>query len=236
MFFMWQKDKCMYQKCEFIYIENVRVNKNGLPMHHVFCTINLYGMINFKPYPNKERSYVWHDSLETWYRGLMHALWVMKHISAMFYEHSFMSYYLWNLKLSAVLNKLLSVTIRITNRCDFLYYVFISFFSKYFFFFSNLIHFYFSFYIYNFYNFSLHVSDRLVHDQENQIRRAASGTFPSFVVISCVAVGANWVTAQLAPTATHEITTNEGRVPDAARVIWFSWWSTNRSETCREKL
>ena len=45
----------------------------------------------------------------------------------------------------------------------------------------------FSFYIYN---FSLHVSDRLVHHQENQITRAASGTFPSFVVISCVAVGA----------------------------------------------
>jgi len=48
----------------------------------------------------------------------------------------------------------------------------------------------FSFYIYNFYNYSLHVSDRLVHHQENQIIRAASGTFPSFVVISCVAVGA----------------------------------------------
>ena len=42
-----------------------------------------------------------------------------------------------------------------------------------------------------FYSFSLHVSDRLVHHQENQITRAASGTFPSFVVISCVAVGAN---------------------------------------------
>ena len=39
--------------------------------------------------------------------------------------------------------------------------------------------------------FSLHVSDRLVHHQENQITRAASGTFPSFVAISCVAVGAN---------------------------------------------
>ena len=43
----------------------------------------------------------------------------------------------------------------------------------------------------NFYNYSLHVSDRLVHHQENQITRAASGTIPSFVVISCVAVGAN---------------------------------------------
>ena len=42
-----------------------------------------------------------------------------------------------------------------------------------------------------FYNYSLHVSDRLVHHQENQITRAASGTFPTFVVISCVAVGAN---------------------------------------------
>ena len=42
-----------------------------------------------------------------------------------------------------------------------------------------------------FLQFSLHVSDRLVHHQENQITRAASGTFPSFVVISCVAVGAN---------------------------------------------
>ena len=28
------------------------------------------------------------------------------------------------------------------------------------------------------YNFSLYVSDRLVHQQENQITRAASGTFP----------------------------------------------------------
>jgi len=44
-----------------------------------------------------------------------------------------------------------------------------------------------------FLQFSLHVSDRLVHHQENQITRAASGTFPSFVVISCVAVGANLV-------------------------------------------
>ena len=43
----------------------------------------------------------------------------------------------------------------------------------------------------SFLQFSLHVSDRLVHHQENQITRAASGTFPSFVVISCVAVGAN---------------------------------------------
>jgi len=42
-----------------------------------------------------------------------------------------------------------------------------------------------------FLQFSLHISDRLVHHQENQITRAASGTFPSFVVISCVAVGAN---------------------------------------------
>jgi len=25
-------------------------------------------------------------------------------------------------------------------------------------------------------------------------------------------------------------------VPEAARVIWFSWWWTSRSETCREKL
>ena len=41
----------------------------------------------------------------------------------------------------------------------------------------------FSFYVYN---FSLHVSDRLVHHRENQITLAASGTFPSFVVISCV--------------------------------------------------
>ena len=49
----------------------------------------------------------------------------------------------------------------------------------------------FSFYVYNFYNFSLHVSDRLVHHQENRITLAASGTFPSFVVISCVPVGAN---------------------------------------------
>ena len=79
-----------------------------------------------------------------------------------------------------------------------------------------------------FYNFSLHVSDRLVHHQENQITLAASGTLPSFVVISCVAVGA--------PTTTHEITTNEGKVPDAASVISFSWWWTSRSETCREKL
>ena len=81
--------------------------------------------------------------------------------------------------------------------------------------------------------FSLHVSDRLVHHQENQITRAASGTFPSFVVISCVAVGAKWLT-QLAPTATRDITTKEGKVPEAARVIWFSWWWTSRSETCRE--
>jgi len=80
--------------------------------------------------------------------------------------------------------------------------------------FSNLIHFYFL-YIFTifFLQFSLHVSDRMVHHQENQITRAASGTFPSFVVISCVAVGAN------SPTATHEITTNEGKVPEAARVI-----------------
>ena len=78
-------------------------------------------------------------------------------------------------------------------------------------FFSNLIHFYFSFLHLQ---FSLHVSDRLVHHQENQITRAASGTFPSFVAISCVAVG-----AELAPTATHEIATNEGKVPEAARVI-----------------
>ena len=42
-----------------------------------------------------------------------------------------------------------------------------------------------------FLQFSLHVSDRLVHHQENQIARAASGPFPSFVAISCVAVGAN---------------------------------------------
>ena len=42
-----------------------------------------------------------------------------------------------------------------------------------------------------FLQFSLHVSDRLVHHQENQITRAASGTFSSFVVISCVAVGVN---------------------------------------------
>ena len=75
-------------------------------------------------------------------------------------------------------------------------------------FFSNLIHFYFSFLHLQ---FSLHVSDRLVHHQENQITRAASGTFPSVVAISCVAVGANWVT-----------------------VIWFSWWWTSRSETCIE--
>jgi len=25
-------------------------------------------------------------------------------------------------------------------------------------------------------------------------------------------------------------------LPDAARVIWFSWWWTSRSEICREKL
>jgi len=50
----------------------------------------------------------------------------------------------------------------------------------------------FSFYITIFFlQFSLHVLDRLVHHQENQITRAASGTFPSFVVISCLAVGAN---------------------------------------------
>ena len=49
----------------------------------------------------------------------------------------------------------------------------------------------FSFIHLQFYNFSLHVSDRLVHHQENQITLAASGTFPSFVVISCVAVGVN---------------------------------------------
>ena len=72
--------------------------------------------------------------------------------------------------------------------------------------------------------FSLHVSDRLVHHQENQITRAASGTFPSFVAISCVAAGVT----QLAPTAPHEIATNEGKVPEAARVIWFSWWWTSR--------
>ena len=59
-------------------------------------------------------------------------------------------------------------------------------------FFSNLIHFYFLFtFTIFFLQFSLHVSDLLVHHQENQITRAASGTFPSFVVISCVAVGAN---------------------------------------------
>jgi len=28
----------------------------------------------------------------------------------------------------------------------------------------------------------------------------------------------------------------QGKVPDAASVIWFSWWWTSRSETCREKL
>jgi len=28
----------------------------------------------------------------------------------------------------------------------------------------------------------------------------------------------------------------QGKVPDAASVIWFSWWRTSRSETCREKL
>jgi len=38
----------------------------------------------------------------------------------------------------------------------------------------------------------------------------------------------------LAPTATHEITTNKGKVPEAARVTWFSWWWTSRSKTCRE--
>jgi len=54
--------------------------------------------------------------------------------------------------------------------------------------FSNLIHFL-IFLIYL--QFSLHVSDRLVHHQENQITRAASGPFPSFLAISCVAVGAN---------------------------------------------
>ena len=80
-------------------------------------------------------------------------------------------------------------------------------------FFSNLIHFYFSLFTFTILQFSLHVSDRLVHHQENQITRAASGTFPSFVAISCVAVG------ELAPTATHEIATNEGKVPEAARVI-----------------
>ena len=42
------------------------------------------------------------------------------------------------------------------------------------------------------------------------------------------------VLTQLAPTATHKIATNEGKVPEAARVIWFSWWWTSRSETCRE--
>ena len=58
-------------------------------------------------------------------------------------------------------------------------------------FFSNLIHFYFSLFTFIILQFSLHVSDRLVHHQENQITCAASGTFPSFVVISCAAVGAN---------------------------------------------
>jgi hypothetical protein len=42
-----------------------------------------------------------------------------------------------------------------------------------------------------------------------------------------------WIT-QLAPTATHEISTKEGKLPEAARVIWFSWWWTSRSETCTE--
>ena len=37
-------------------------------------------------------------------------------------------------------------------------------------------------------------------------------------------------------TATHDTSTTEGTVPEAARVIWFSWWWTSRSETCREKL
>ena len=82
-------------------------------------------------------------------------------------------------------------------------------------FFSNLIHFYFLFtFTIFFLQFSLHVLDRLVQHQENQITCAASGTFPSFVVISCVAVGAS-----LLSRATHEITTNEGKVPEAARVI-----------------
>ena len=34
------------------------------------------------------------------------------------------------------------------------------------------------FFFLHLYNFSLHVSDRLVHHQENQITCAASGTFP----------------------------------------------------------
>ena len=68
-------------------------------------------------------------------------------------------------------------------------------------FFSNLIHF-FSFFTFTILQFSLHVSDRLVHHQENQITRAASGTVPS-----------------LTPTATHDTSTTEGTVPEAACVI-----------------
>jgi len=55
---------------------------------------------------------------------------------------------------------------------------------------DTLLFFLFTFTI-SFYSYSLHVSDRLVHHQENQITLAASGTFPSFVVISCVAFGVN---------------------------------------------
>jgi len=69
---------------------------------------------------------------------------------------------------------------------------------------SDLIHFYFSLFTFTILQFSLHVLDRLVHHQENQITRAAPGTFPSFVAISCVAVGANWVTA----VTSHSVSTN----------------------------
>jgi len=65
---------------------NMKFNKNGPHTQHVSC-INLYGMIHLKSYPNREQSYVWHDSLETWYRGSIHELWVIKHISGMFYEY-----------------------------------------------------------------------------------------------------------------------------------------------------
>ena len=46
--------------------------------------------------------------------------------------------------------------------------------------------------------------------------RAASGTVPSVVDVSCVAVGVRLTS--LTPTVTHDISTTEGTVPEAARV------------------
>ena len=62
-----------------------------------------------------------------------------------------------------------------------------------------------------FYSFSLHVSDRLVHHQENQITLAASGTFP--LVLFCGEVspkGLSYISPQ---------NRTKGNVPDAASVI-----------------